>query len=485
MTIGRPLPISPIRPPSCRGGFRAVVLACAAVVVGGVPVLAQTSQSVPFDPKGAPGPFADFAPLGGNETPEGKALAALVKHARQFTTEQLAEKAVEVSLADLLAKNSTVPNVLAKPELRLQLVKFNARLNRIVRSEPSPELKAEGIKDLFEVRLTVGDGDTFLYFVASQLPSGVTVGTPPESRVQVCGYFLKPVRYRVADALVDGAGGYVAPLLVGHSFTVAAKSKYEFDGDRQVFKGIRDFISLKDGNRVAEGTAYEELVAHARKFDARELAAAAEEAPMGELLRRKLVTVPGAFPGQPAEQQLKMEREDLRFRLLKVTGQLKQVIRQPVPADLAAAGVTDLYEGWLFPHDRNQPVCLLFTELPAGLVPAQEVRPSRTVTAAGYFLKMLRFETSETGKDGKPVVRYAPLLIGRMPVDTEKPDADGGQNWRTVFLPAILTGLGLLTVLFLGLTWWFKSSDRKSKQAVEAKRVNPFDPPTGDQPPAG
>lgn len=473
--------------PTRRRGFRAAVLL--AVVFGFAgDGAAQTSQSVPFDSKVAPGPFVDFMPLGGSDTPDGKALAELVKHARQFSTEQLAEKATEVPVADLLAKNPADPNVLAKPELRFKLLKFNARLNRVVRAEPPPELKANGVKDLFEVRLAVGGpaggDDTFLYFVATQLPPGVTVGTPPESRVQVSGYFLKAARYRVTEVLVDGTAVHIAPLLVGNSFAVTAKSKYEFDGDRQVFQGIRDFTSRNEGNRVAEGTAYEELVRHARKFDARELAAAAEEAPLGELLRRKLVTVPGAFPGQPAEQRLKMEREDFRFRLLKVTGQLKQVTRLPVPPDLAAAGVTDLYEGWLFPPDSTYSVCLLFTDLPPGLVPAQEVRPSRTITAAGYFLKMLRFETGETGKDGTPVFRFAPLLIGRMPVDAAKPDSDGGHNWRTVFLPAILAGLGLLAATFLGLTWWFRASDRKSKRMIEARKVNPFDPPAAEEPPA-
>ena len=81
------------------------------------------------------------------------------------------------------------------------------------------------------------------------------------------------------------------------------------------------------------------------------------------------------------------------------------------------------------------------------------------------------------------------MYIGRTITAASGPNLDGGQNWRTVFLPAILIGLGLITALFLGLMWWFRSSDRASRKAIADSQVNPFGPTDGEpmspNPPSG
>ena len=488
MSLPTPLPTPR---PTPFGGCRVVVLLAAMVLAAGSLAQEAPPASAVFDAKTVAGKVADFAPLGAADTPDGKALAALVLHGRHFAPETLAAKAGEFPTDDQLKKSDGDPNSIAKPELRFQLVKFTARLSRVTRLAAPPDVKPGGIADLYEVKLFPSDRLDPAFVVVSALPANVSVGEQPPTapRVVVAGYFLKVVRYRDGDVLTGLlAADHFAPLFVAPAFTISTpKSKFDFDGDRAVYAGIRDFVSLRDGDRFAEGTAYEDLVRHARLFDTRELTAAAEELPLAELLRRKMASVPSTVPGMPPEQRLRMEREDFRFKLLKVTGQLKRVVRIPVPKDLAEAGVTDLYEAWIFSSDRTEPVCVVVAELPDGVSPAQEVKPSRTVTAAGYFLKVIRYESGETAANNKAQGRFAPLLIGRSFVFAAPPDLDGGHNWRTVFLPAILLGLGLLTVLFLGLTWWFKSTDRASRKAVEARRVNPFDDPASPvpDPPAG
>ena len=77
--------------------------------------------SAVFDPKTVAGKIADFAPLGAADTPDGKALAALVLHGRQFGHETLAAKAGEFPTDDQLKKSDSDPNSIAKPELRFRL----------------------------------------------------------------------------------------------------------------------------------------------------------------------------------------------------------------------------------------------------------------------------------------------------------------------------------------------------------------------------
>lgn len=483
----------PVTPPSSAaraahfGEWWAVILVVAGLAVSTPAGSAQPPEpggppaSVEFDPKTVSGKVADFAEMGQSDTPGGQALSALLLHGRHFSLDALTAKAEEFpAAADPFRKSDTDPASIATPEFRFRLLKFSARLSRITRLAPPPDVAGAGIDNLYEVKAFPADQPNPVYVVISRLPKGFTEGdqSPTGPRATFAAYFLKVVRYRDGSTLPAAAvADRFAPLLVAPTFAVATpKSKFEFDGERLLFNGIRDFVSLQDGDRFAEATAYEDLVRHARQFEGRELAAAAEDVPVTELLRRKMASVPSTVPGMPPEQRLRMERPDFRFKLLKTTGQLKRIVRVPVPPDLATAGVTDLYEAWVLHPERDEAVCFVFTELPPDLAPSPELKPSKTVTVAGYFLKVIRYETQETGANDKPVVRFAPMTIGRTITPAAKPDLDGGQNWRTVFLPSILIGLGLITALFLGLMWWFRSSDRASRKAIADTQVNPFGP---------
>lgn len=454
---------------------------------------AQPPISVDFTPKVTAGKLTDFTPLGGPDTPDGTALAELLLHGRTFGLETLTEKAIAFPAVEQLKPSGTDPTAIANPELRYRLVRVAGRLAHVARVALPPALEKGGVANIYEAKVFVADRPDPVYLAVAELPATVAVGPQPPTLppVSAAGYLLKVARRHDADVL-PGESPQYAPVVVAPTFAlVTAQSRYEFDGNRAVYKGILDFTSLKDGDRAAEVTAYNDLVRHARQFDPKELVAAATEIPLTEYVRRTFTRVPSKIPGAPPEQRLVMERGDLRFKLLKVNGLLKRVVPIPVSDELRAAGITTLYEMWVVQQDTSEPtVCAVATELPPGIVPSPDLNPSRPVVVAGFFLKVIRYPSGIIGKDGKPQAAYAPLFFCRTVVETAPPAFDGGGNWRTVFLPAILTGLGLLTVLFLGLTWWFKASDRGSKRVIEGRRVNPFaDPPKPDalppEPPNG
>lgn len=471
-------------------GLRLFALLAVLAVAGAA--AAQLPPPVPpvdpvFDPKTVTAPIVDFTPLGGADTPDSKALASLILHARHFATATLAEKAEAFPAVDRLKPRTGTPTAIAEPELRFKLLKFTGRLVRVSRFPVAPEVKDGGITALYESKFLLADRPDPVYIVSSSLPEGVTVGEQPPTapKYQVAGYLLKMVRSREADLLPDQTAERSAPLLVAPSFGLppVPRSKYDFEGDKQAYQGIIDFVSMKDGDRFAEGTAHDDLVLHARQFSHEELLAAAEAVPVTDLLRRKKAFVPPKVPGTPSVERLKMEREDLRFKLTKVTGQLKRIVNLPVGKELAAAGVTQLFEVWLLLPRSDEAVCAIVTDLPKDLAPTPELENSRTVTLAGYFLKVIRYESGEKGKDGQPQGRYAPVFISRSLSEAEKPDLDTGHNWRTVFLPAILIGLGLLTATLIGLRWWFRASDRGFRKVIAARQTNPFADGTTDAPP--
>jgi len=487
------LPLTLTRQLPRHGGFRTVV-ALAGLALSAVATLAQPPVSDGFAPKITAGKLADFTPLGGPDTPDGKALAELLLQAGHFSPETLAEKAVAFPAVEQLKVSGTDPASITNPDLRYKLVKFTGRLAHVARVALPPALEKAGVAHLYEAKVFLADRPDPLYLAVATLPATITVGPQPPTLppVTAAGYFLKVARRHDADVL-PGETPQFAPVVVAPTFAlVTTKSRYDFDGNRAIYKGVLDFTSLRDGDRAAEVTGYNDLVRHAQQFDPKELVAAATEIPLTEYVRRKFTSVPSKIPGAPPEQRLVMEREDLRFKLLKVKGLLKRIVPIPVSDELRAVGVTNLYEMWVVQPNISEPtVCAVATELPPGLVPTPDLDPARPVVVAGFFLKVIRYPSGIIGKDGKPQAAFAPLFFCRTVVETDPPPNDGGGNWRTVFLPAILTGLGLLTVLFLGLTWWFKASDRGSRKVIEGRRqVNPFaDPPRPDaippEPPNG
>jgi hypothetical protein len=170
--------------------------------------------------------------------------------------------------------------------------------------------------------------------------------------------------------------------------------------------------------------------------------------------------------------------QDYQFDLIYFEGRLKQLTKmKPTRTLKEAAGVETMYEGWLFPKDEYNPVAVVFTELPAGLEPAREM--SRWVGFAGYYFKMMRYESREkaAGDADRNKVRRTPLLLGKTVTLLTPPEEETALSWRGTFVPTVVGMIGLVALTALGLTFWFRRGDRAVRASVDRHRAgaNPFE----------
>jgi hypothetical protein len=261
-------------------------------------------------------------------------------------------------------------------------------------------------------------------------------------------------------AHADRLGWALAVVLAlgGSAGAQAPADKYKIDTDRFHFTRVEDDAPLRsEAQNLSEYMAYNDVLLHARQFPAAELEAHANR----DVTFRDLV--------RPV-------RQDFQFDLLYFEGRLAQLRRGDPNKGQAAAGVTDWYEGWMFPLDGSDPMCVHVTELPPGLQPSREYDPRPRVAVAGYYFKMIRYESSEKDPDdpARYRVRRAPLLLAKSFTLLPTPDAE--DSWRTGFLPGMLGVLAGVAVVVAALTLWFRRGDRAARRALEDRRArNPFD----------
>ncbi len=235
--------------------------------------------------------------------------------------------------------------------------------------------------------------------------------------------------------------------------------KYKIDKDRFSLAGVEDDAPLRsEKENVQEFDAYNEIVLHVHQFTASEL----ENRANRDVMFLDLV---------------KPVRRDYQYQLVWFEGRLKRLRRMEPSKPLKNAGIADLYEAWVFPRAGADPICVVLTQLPAGVEPSIEYIPPKPVTFAGYSFKLFHYESTATDpKDAtKHVVRKAPLLIAKSVTVGPEPDSDGGKPWREGFLPGMLAIVGGIAVVGLALTVWFRRGDKKVRKQMEHRRGhNPF-----------
>ena len=149
------------------------------------------------------------------------------------------------------------------------------------------------------------------------------------------GVFSNPVRgCRIAVLALSLA----APAAAGQDPDVLGPvpdpaAKYQIAKNRLIFDRIRDKEAFRsEDENPEEYRAYNTVLLHARSFPAAEL----------EKYARRDVNFKDLF----------RNAQEFRLELVYLDGRLKQLRRTEPTKDLAAAGVKDLYEGWLFPRDE-------------------------------------------------------------------------------------------------------------------------------------
>lgn len=363
------------------------------------------------------------------------------------------------------AANDLTPDDLTHPQrryFRLQLVRFDGTLTKVRRVNPTKALAEGGPAAIYEGWLVPVDEppSNALRVVFTDLPTGFPVPPAPAAGdpagewlttdrwVTFAGFFFK---------LVADVGAPRAPLLIGKSVTplpgppaeaadVALNTRY------RAYKLVRDDAPQHSD----DAGAWTRAVLHARKFEPAALSAAA----------RRNVSFADLFLDG---------RRDYQFQLVEVKGRLVRVKAMERSKALIDAGVAELYQAWVIPHNepRGNPVCVVITELPEGVQPAN--RMNYNVVVVGYFFKLFHYESAEPSKTDPNRFEWkkAPLLIARGL--SVLPEPDGPGVWASWFIPIIVGGVVGLALTAVVLSRWFRAGDERARAEFENARVkNPF-----------
>ena len=416
----------------------------------------------------------DFKPVAAQDKNprEYDAWIHFVLHAK----EQHARDLDEFAIRDLVPLDLTRTMLAA---YRTELIRFDGKLVCVRRLVAPPVLKDNGIAELYEARLVPVDDSplTPVSIVFIDLPGALAAvkAKPPEEWLNVegdtwvtaSGYFFKAMSVpgERANAVVP------IPVLIGKTLTPLPGVPLPPGNPTALDKNLRIYKFIKEDAKMIRNTptevtwpevaSFNRVILHASRFPAEEL----EEHAIRDLKFADL------FEDTRASHKLSC----VRFE-----GRLISLRRSEGNDWLSAAGVTQLFEGWMIPADepRGNPICVLFSEPLAGVEPTGRV--NKWVSFAGYSFKRMRYESQEQDAKtpSKNVDKYAPLLIGRAPIARPDPDGATPVSW-TGFMQTVVFG-GLLLLASAGLlTWWYRGGDRRAKEQMDAVRNrNPFDPNT-------
>ncbi|HWE40145.1 MAG TPA: hypothetical protein VG406_26575 [Isosphaeraceae bacterium] len=180
-----------------------------------------------------------------------------------------------------------------------------------------------------------------------------------------------------------------------------------------VFRAVQDKTELS----YREHLAYAELLRRARTTPAADLGARAmRDVPYVELIDR-----PARYRGLP----IHLEGTARRVRVL-----------DEIPSSIAPS--RRIYEASVFtPASQNYPYILAFEEAPVGLTAGESIQEK--VAFDGYFFKLMLY------RDGDHVLRFAPLLVGRLAHRPPSADQDRDplglpRSPREVRWPFVLLG---------------------------------------------
>ena len=417
----------------------------------------------------------DFKPVANKDQnrEEYDAWIEFVLHAKNQSARDLNDYAIR-DLVPLDLIKSMIP------AYRTELIRFDGKLTCVRRLTAPQILRDSDVKELYEARFVPLDESPVT-------PISIVFVDLPESLAAVKN--LKPGEWLDADGWVTASGYFFKtmnvpgdpanttvslPLLVGRGLTMlpgpplSSPNPIALDKNVRVYKFIKDDTPMIRNvpTEVAwpEIAAYNRVILHASRFTPEQL----EENANTDLKFADL---------------FEEVRRDHRLSCVKFEGRLISLRRSKSNDWLMAAGVTELYEGWMIPANepRGNPIVVVFTEPLPGVEPQKGEEPTRLlnkwVSFAGYSFKRLRYTSGEQdAKTSKGVDKYAPLLVGRALIARRDPETPTAMTW-SVFINAAIIG-GTLLILCAGLfTWYYRGGDRRAKEEIEAVRHrNPFDP---------
>ncbi|HTU92835.1 MAG TPA: hypothetical protein VMF69_22330 [Gemmataceae bacterium] len=173
------------------------------------------------------------------------------------------------------------------------------------------------------------------------------------------------------------------------------------------------------------------------------------------------------------------EPEQYRGEVVHVSGRLIKLLDFTPSAEARAAGVSHLYEGWIMTDAFGEnPVCIVFTDLPSGLTVDYQRKFNDPASFDGYFYKRYRYKAYDSKKANE--YRDAPLLIGhtltgRFENSVAHDESDG---WEHSLIWLFLEVVGGAVLGLIALTIWFRYHDRRIHHRIRASRNAEFVPPS-------
>jgi len=397
---------------------------------------------------------------------ENQALALFLKHVRGLTVE---------SLTSFAKPNLTVQQLLEANMARYRKVLFHVEgtLTSLRELSLGPELERQGIRTVFEgliVEPSVNPVPTTVLFL--ELPAGLKLTSKLPATVAIDGFFFK--RHTYAD---ESKIERFAPVVVGRSMVLRepvtdagptepvtptpTRPTLESKAPDARMDCPREWLEhIEDDQRVMsrlenedEYQTYNYFVLHARRFTADSMRTHTD----------KRLTFRRLFDDGRAEY---------RGAIAPVAGRLRRLTWIDSNDELRKDGVKDLYEAWVFDAAYNSnPVCVVFSELPKGITPGEDIN-GVWIECDAYFFKRYRYRAENS-------TRLAPLLIGKSfvvskaPVSTERAAiASAYSKW---FVPMVAVFVAVMVAAFLLMQRWFKRGDRWVRKRLEdAQSVNPF-----------
>lgn len=176
------------------------------------------------------------------------------------------------------------------------------------------------------------------------------------------------------------------------------------------------------------------------------------------------------------------EPERYRGEVVHLSGRLVRLLAFPAPDEARAAGVSHLYEAWIMTDTYGEnPVCVAFTDLPAGLKADNERKYNDNVGFDGYFYKRYRYKAADSKKANE--FRDAPLLIGHtLTGQFGTGESSEEESWGQSLIWIFMGVVGSAMAGVLALMGWFRYHDRRVRHRLRASRNREFVPPSETEP---
>lgn len=165
----------------------------------------------------------------------------------------------------------------------------------------------------------------------------------------------------------------------------------------------------------------------------------------------------------PYREMILDVRQDHLLKLVHIEGHLRRLVRVEPTSQLRDADkLPDLWEAWIFPEAIYNPVCVVFSDLPEGIEPGDDL--NQYVSFDGYFFKLMRYETGEHIGHGQYRWRRAPLLLGHTIRAIPEPEGPANPWLSGTVGILLLISLSLVVLSAAVVFWWFNRTDRRVKE---------------------